>query len=207
MIELNKVQNIKIILENIETTGKITEIDNLGKIFTEIPKEHHCLPAEINKRGILSFVYNGKNYIMGGKFHCQNPHKVVFTPETDIEEEKREEVRVETPAIPVELSFKSGLFHTETIRGEILDLSVKGASIETFCALKKDITYSLSCDLPYRHKKLSFSSKCILKNIRRYRTAFINGVEFTQIDPSSLDNLRKYISHIRGLSKKDALNP
>jgi len=207
MIDLSEVENLKIVVENLEIEGEITEVDNLGKIFIKVPESSHCVTGEINKKGIIIFFYKEKKYIIGGKVHCQSPHKIIFTPETDIEEEKRKDIRVETPAIPVEISFKAGFFHKGNLRGEILDLSSIGASIETLKPLEKNITYSISSIFPYKHKKLSFSAKCVLKNLREYRRSFINGVEFVEIDPYSLENLKKYLAYLRGTTKKDALNP
>jgi len=204
MIDLSKVGNLKIFVGNLKIDGKIAEIDNVGKIFIKVPAGSHCVTGEINKKGIIIFFYEGKKYIVGGKVHCQSPYKIMFIPETDIEEEKRKDIRVETPAIPVEISFKAGLFHKGNIRGEILDLSSTGASIETLKPLEKNITYSISCIFPYKHKKLPFSAKCVLKNLREYRNSFINGVEFVQIDPSFFENLIKYLGI--GTIKKDVLN-
>lgn len=207
MIDLNKVENLKIVVENLEIDGEITEVDNLGKIFIKVPVTSHCVSGEINKKGFIIFFYEGKKYVVGGKVHCQSPHKIIFIPETDIEEERRKDIRVETPAIPVEISFKAGFFHKGNIKGEILDLSSTGASIQTFKPLEENITYSISCNFPYKHKKLPFSAKCVLKNLREYRNSFINGVEFTEIDPVSFENLKKYLKHLRGISIKDVLNP
>ncbi len=207
MIDLSKVKDLKILVENLEIEGKITEIGDLGKIFIEIPVNSHSFIGEINKKGVITFFYGGKKYVVGGRIHCQSPYKIIFTPETNIEEEKRRDIRVETPAIPVEISFKAGLFHKGNIRGEILDLSSTGASIQTFKPLEKDITYSISCNFPYKHKKLPFSAKCVLKNLREYRNSFINGVEFVEIDSYSIENLKKYLGNLRGTTKKDALNP
>ena len=207
MIDLSEVKDVKIFVGNLEIEGEITEVDNLGKIFIKVPPTSHCITGEINKKGVITFFYGGKKYVVGGRIHCQSPYKIIFTPETDIEEEKRRDIRVETPAIPVEISFKAGLFHKGNIRGEILDLSSTGASIQTFKPLEKDITYSISCDFPYKHKKLPFSAKCVLKNLREYRNSFINGVEFVEIDPVSFENLKKYLEHLRGTSIKDVLNP
>jgi len=207
MIDLSKVENLKIFVENLEISGKITEVDNRGKTFIKVSADSHCVTGEINKKGVIIFFYKEKKYIIGGKVHCQSPYKIIFTPETDIEEEKRKDIRVETPAIPVEISFKAGLFHKGNIRGEILNLSSTGASIETLKPLEKDITYSISCIFPYKHKKLPFSAKCVLKSLREYRNSYINGVEFSEIDPFSFENLKKYIGHLKKTTIKDFLNP
>jgi len=207
MIELSNVENLKIFVENLEISGKITEVDNRGKIFIKIPVSSHSFIGEISKKGVIIFLYEGKKYIVGGKIHSQSPYKIIFTPETDIEEEKRKDIRVETPAIPVEISFKAGFLHKGNIRGEILDLSSTGASIETLKPLEKDITYSISCIFPYKHKKLPFSAKCVLKSLREYRNSYINGVEFSEIDPFFFENLKKYLGHLKGTTTKDFLNP
>ena len=198
MIDLNKVENLKIFVEKLEIEGKIVDTENAGKIFIEIPVSSHSLIGRAEKRSFITFLYEGKKYIVGGRVYYQPPNKIIFTPETSIEEEKRKDIRVETPAIPVEISFKAGLFHKGNIKGEIFDLSLSGASILTLKPLKKDITYFISCIFPYKHKKLPFSAKCVLRNTREYRNSFINGVEFVEIELYFFENLKKYLRDLKG---------
>jgi len=197
MINLEKIQNIKIFLGNKQTIGKILEINKEKVFFIEIPKGYNYVPVELNKRGFISFEHERKNCIIGGMFYCQGPYKIIFVPETDIEEEKRNEVRFETRIIPAEIHFKSGYFHKKSIKGEILNICSKGAAIETLIPLEKNITCLISCSFPYKQKTFLFSANCIQKYSINHKNYYVNGVEFIQIDFLSGEVLKKFINNLQ----------
>jgi len=70
---------------------------------------------------------------------------------------------------------------------------MKGAKIETSEPLDSNINYDLETSFPYHHSKLDFKASFVIKNTGRYRNLFIYGIQFTDMDIISENNLKRYL--------------
>lgn len=194
-IKLEEVKNTFLYIDNSIIEGKIVEIEPGGrKVLFEFKPGSPTITSEMGKRGEVFFEYKGDKYFIAGKTFFQPPSKALIIAETDIEVERRKEIRKETPALPAIISHSSGLFkRKQIIKGAILNISMKGAKIECPEQLNKDINYDIETSFPYHHTKLDFKATFIIKTTRYYRNLFIHGIQFTEMDIISENNLKKYL--------------
>ena len=208
-MEISNIKNVKeveIVCDNLKIKATPVEIDTWGKIIFEVPEEHHYSTGEMGKRGEVFFQIGGKKYFISGRIFAQSPHRILMTPETDIEEDRRSEERFEVPSLPAKIKYKRGFFHHEEIRGTILELSLRGAKIETGRELKEDTLYELETFFPFRHKNLKFITKFRVKNSKPVRRLFVNGVLFEEPEYECRKNLEKYIKTLKHELGQDTLN-
>ncbi len=204
--ELKNVKKVKIFIDNKKIEGEIVEIDKWGKMIISVPSETKTIPVELGKRGEIFFEKDGKTHFISGKIFSQGIQRVVLLPETDVMDEKRKNERFETPFIPVKIKGKTGMFHIEEINGNILDISISGAKVETNSPLKENIIYDFETNFQIKHRAYPFFAKCKLKFTKKIRNVFINGLEFTEIEPFYYENLLKYIKFLKYELAKDTLN-
>ncbi len=199
-INIAEIKKAEIYIDNSVISGKITEIDKKqGKIYFELPVDSPFSIATMGKRAELFFEHEGKKYFIAGKIFFQPPSKVIMTPDTDAEIEKRADKRLEAPSLPATISYH-GVFHKKhMIKGTIINISLKGARIEADEVLSKDSSYELYTSFPFHHTCLQFHSFFVVRNHQPYRNIFINGVSFTDMDIESENNLKKYL--FRGQKK------
>ncbi|MBN1446206.1 MAG: PilZ domain-containing protein, partial [Candidatus Omnitrophica bacterium] len=140
------------------------------------------------------FEHTGNKYFISGKTFFQSHSTVLITPETDIDIDKRSELRLEVPSLPGTISHTSGVFHKKhTLKCTIINMSLKGARVETSEQLSIDIPYALEIFFPYHHTTINFLSSFLVKNFRHYRNIYIHGISFINMDPESEGNLKKYL--------------
>ena len=194
-IQVTDVKNAVLLVDNLSIEGKILNIDkNGGKITFELKPGSPFSTAEMGKKGEVLFEYTGHKYFISGKTFFQPPSRVLITPDTDAEIEKRSEKRIETPSIPGTISYTSGVFHKKhVIKCTVINLCMKGARVETLEPLGKDIAYDISIALPYHHATIDFYAPLLVKNCRHYRNIFNHGVSFPSLDDESVRNLKKYL--------------
>ncbi len=194
-IKLEEVKNVFLYIDNSIIEGKIAEIDPVGKkVVFEFKPGSPLITADMGKRGEVFFEYKGTRYFVAGKTFFQPPSRAMITAETDIEVERRKYVRAETPALPATVSCTSGIFKKRhIIKSTILNISVKGAKIETSEQLERDTHYDIETSFPYHHSKLDFKASFVIKNTGRYRNLFIYGIQFVEMDMISENNLKMYL--------------
>jgi len=204
--DLKKIKNILIFVDNEKIKGEIFEIDKWGKMIISVPPETKTIPVEIGKRGEIFFQEEGKNFLVSGKIYSQGIERMVFIPETDIIQERRKDERYEISLIPVKLTAKTGIFHKEELLGSITNISISGIKVETNVPLKENIIYNIETTFYIRRKPFQFFAKAKLKHKEKIRNVYLNGLNFVDIDPISLENLKKYIKYLKHEMMKDALN-
>ncbi|MCM8777249.1 MAG: PilZ domain-containing protein [Candidatus Omnitrophica bacterium] len=194
-IKLEEVKNVFLYIDNSIIEGKIVEIDpSVKKVVFEFKPGSPLITADMGKRGEVFFEYKGNRYFVAGKTFFQPPSRAMITVETNIEIERRKDVRAETPALPATVSYKSGIFKKKHIvKSTILNISMKGAKIETSEQLEREISYDIETSFPYHHSKLDFIASFIIKNTGRYRNLFIYGIQFVEMDMISENNLKRYL--------------
>ncbi|MCX8082618.1 MAG: PilZ domain-containing protein [bacterium] len=194
-IRLEEVKNAFLYIDNSIIEGKIADIDlPKRKIIFEFNPDSPLITAEMGKRGEIFFEYKGSKYFIAGKTFFQPPSRAMVTAETNIEVERRRELRFETPALPATIFYTAGMFRKRhIIKGTILNISTKGARIETSEQLEQDISYDVETSFPYRHSKLDFKASFIIKNTGKYRNLYIYGIQFTNMDIVSESNLKRYL--------------
>jgi len=179
-IKAAETKNAELYIDNTTITGKILEIDRKGDV---------CF--ELNKGS--PFSTSDKKYFIAGRIFFQPPSKVIIKPDTDAEIEKRDAKRSETPSLPATILYH-GIFHKRyTIRGTVINISMKGARVETAEQLKDDISYTIIITLPFHHTSFEFQAPFIVRNHQHYRNIFINGISFTDMDIESENRLKKYL--------------
>jgi len=194
-IKLEEVKNAFLYIGNSVIEGRIIELSpGVNKILFEFKPGSPFITADMGKRGELFFEYKGTRYFVAGKTFFQPPSRVMIAVETDIETERRKDIRAETPALPASISYTSGFFKKKhIIKSTILNISIKGARIETSEPLDSNINYDLETSFPYHHSKLDFKASFVIKNTGRYRNLFIYGIQFTDMDIISENNLKRYL--------------
>ena len=192
-IDLNTAENLCLFIGNRKIEGKVVEIDRSGKIFFEINEGTITSAMEIGKHINISFDMDGKKCFIAGKMFFQPPRKILITPETDVEREKRDEARKETPALPATVICKHKLFRHEEIKAVINDLSIKGARIESPKPLKKDVIYTIDTSFPYHHQQLSFAASFQVRHSYVIHNTSCYGITFLEMDIISEGNLKKYL--------------
>lgn len=192
-IDLNSATNVNLFIDSQKIEGSIVEIDKTGKIFFELKEGVVTAALEIGKNVIISFNSSGKKCFVSGKMFFQPPHRIVITPETDVEEEKRADIRKEMPSLPAKIICQHKFFHHEEIKTAITDLSIKGARIETSKPLKEKAVYTLDTLFPYHHQQLSFTASFQIKSCKMVHTSFSYGIYFLEMDILSENNLKKYL--------------
>ncbi|MCM8771898.1 MAG: PilZ domain-containing protein [Candidatus Omnitrophica bacterium] len=204
--ELKNIKKVIIFIENEKIEGELIEINKWGKMIISVPPRTKIIPVELGKRGEVFFEKDNKKYFVSGKIFSQGVERVVVLPETDILNERRKNERLETDFIPVKLVGKISLFHKEEINGNILNISLSGAKVETSMPLKEGVFYDFQTTFFIKKKPYSFSAKCKLKFMKKIRNLYLNGVEFIEIDPLSFEILNKYIKELKHELGKDTLN-
>jgi len=204
--DLKKIKNILIFIDNEKIKGEIIEIDKWGKMIISVPPETKTIPVEIGKRGEIFFQEGVKNFLISGKIYSQGIERMVFIPETDIIQERRKDERYEISLIPVKLTAKTGIFHKEELLGSITNISISGIKVETNVPLKENIIYNIETTFYIRRKPFPFFAKAKLKHKEKIRNVYLNGLNFVDIDPISLENLKSYIKYLKHEMMKDALN-
>lgn len=194
-IKVDEVKNAALYIDNTTIEGKILEIDKNGrKIFFELKPGSPFSTAEMGKRAELLFEQGTNKYFIAGKIFFQPPSKVIITPETDAEIDKRTETRHETRSLPATISYMHGVFRKKhTIKSTIINLSMKGARLEADEPLNNDLSYEIQIMFPFHHASLEFRASFIVKNCHHYRNIFIHGIVFTDMDMESESNLKKYL--------------
>ncbi len=191
-----ETRNAALYIDNTTIEGRISEVEKNGqKICFELKPGSPFSTAEMGKRAELFFDQGNNRYFISGKIFFQPPSKVIITPETDAEIDKRKSVRKETPALPASISnTHTGVFHKKhIIKGSIIDISMKGARIETSEPLNSDASYNIETAFPFHHASLEFAASFIAKNCLRYHNIFIQGIVFADMDINSENNLKKYL--------------
>ncbi|MCM8804382.1 MAG: PilZ domain-containing protein [Candidatus Omnitrophica bacterium] len=204
--DLKKIKKVSIFVDNEKINGEIIEIDKWGKMIISVPSEVKTIPVELGKRGEIFFEEEDKKFFISGKIFSQGIERMVFLPETDILTEKRKDERYEVPFLPAKLKTKTGILHKEEITGNIINISLSGAKIETQIPLKENFIYDFETTFYIRHKPYPFYAKVKLKHIKKVRNIFLNGINFIDIDYIYLENLKKYIKELKHELKKDSLN-
>lgn len=190
-----EIKNAALYIDNTTIEGNIVEIDRDGrKIYFELKPGSPFSTAEMGKRAELFFEQGNNRYFVAGKTFFQPPSKVIITPETNAEIDKRTERRRETRSLPATISHTSGVFHKKhLIKSTVINLSMKGARVETSEPLTNDIAYEIEISFPFHHTSLEFSAPFTVKNCSHYRNIFIHGIVFTDINPEAGNNLKKYL--------------
>ncbi len=192
-IKAAETKNAELYIDNTTITGKILEIDRKGDVCFELNKGSPFSTSEMGKRAELFFEQENKKYFIAGRIFFQPPSKVIIKPDTDAEIEKRDAKRSETPSLPATILYH-GIFHKRyTIRGTVINISMKGARVETAEQLKDDISYTIIITLPFHHTSFEFQAPFIVRNHQHYRNIFINGISFTDMDIESENRLKKYL--------------
>ncbi|MCX7917133.1 MAG: PilZ domain-containing protein [bacterium] len=204
--DLKEIKKVKIFIDNEKIMGEIIDVDNWGKMIISVPQMTKTVPVELGKRGEIFFEKDGIEFFISGKIFSQGIERIFFIPETDILKEKRKNERYETPFVKCILTKEAGKFHKEIISGNVLNISLSGAKIETNLPLNENSAYIIKIDFTIRNKIYPFSARCKLKYIKKMRTVFLNGVEFIEFDYLSLENLKKYLLFLERKFEKDALN-
>ncbi|HOK56543.1 MAG TPA: PilZ domain-containing protein [bacterium] len=204
--DVREIKKVKIFIDNEKIDGEIIDIDKWGKMIISVPHRTKTIPVELGKRGEIFFEKNGLEFFISGKIFSQGIERMLFLPETDILTEKRKKERFETPFIKCILTKIPYKFHKEVIIGNIIDISFSGTKVETPIALNINFFYELKTDFIINRKSYSFSVKCKPKYINKKRNIFFCGLEFTEMDYFSLENLKKYIKELAHQLKRDALN-
>jgi len=194
-IKLAEVKDAVLYIDNIVIEGKICDIDKKeGRISFELKPGSPLSTAEMGKKAEVFFECEGHKYFISGKTFFQPPSRVLITTDTDIDIDKRKEKRIETPALPATISCTQGVFHKKhVIKSTIINLSMKGAKVETSEPLNRDIQYEIETHFPYHHSSIEFRSSIIVKHCLHYRNIFINGIVFININVDSENNLKKYL--------------
>lgn len=194
-IKLEEIRNAFLYIDNAIIEGKIVEITPPGrKIIFEFKPGSPFIIADMGKRGELFFEYRGTKYFIAGKTFFQPPSRAMITAETDIESERRKDIRIETPALPANISYTAGLLRKKRIiKSTILNICMKGARIETSEPLEKNINYDIETHFPYRRSQLDFKASFIVKNAGKYRDLYVYGIQFTEMDIISENNLKRYM--------------
>ncbi|MFN4228019.1 MAG: PilZ domain-containing protein [Candidatus Ratteibacteria bacterium] len=203
---LKEIKKVVVFIDNEKINGEIIDVDKWGKMIISVPQIKKTIPVELGKRGEIFFDKNGIEYFISGKIFSQGTERMVFLPETDILTEKRRKERFETPFIKCDLIRFSGRFRKETIKGNIINISLSGAKIETNVPLIENSIYELRSNFVIGHKNYFFSAKCKTIYSKKLRNVFLIGLEFIEIDYFSQENLNIYIKHLLNQLKKDALN-
>jgi hypothetical protein len=195
-VEINvaEVKKATLYVDNIRIEGKILNVEKNGRIFFELRSGLPISISEMGKRGEVFFEHNGNKYFISGKTFFQPPSMVIINSETNPEIEKRNEVRIEVSSLPATISYEHGMFHKKhLIKSTIINLSMKGARLETDEPLNKNLLFEIDVSLPFHHTALEFHSSFIVRNNQHYRNIFIHGVTFDNIDIGSENNLKKYL--------------
>ncbi|MDD3726148.1 MAG: PilZ domain-containing protein [Candidatus Ratteibacteria bacterium] len=194
-IKLEEVKNAFLYIDNSIIEGKITEIDHTEKkVLFEFNPDSPTITAEMGKRGEVFFEYKGNRYFVSGKVFFQPPLKALIVVESNIEIERRQYFRKETPALPAIVSYTSGVFKKRRdIKATVLNICEKGARIEISEPLDKNTHYDIETSFPYHHTKIDFKASFSIKNFRQYRNIFIYGIYFSEMDITSETNLKKYL--------------
>ncbi len=194
-IKVAEARNAALYIDNTTIEGRIAEIDNNGgKIYFELAVGSPFSTAEMGKRAELFFEQGNNRYFIAGKIFFQPPSRVIITPETDAEIDKRAEKRNETPSLPATISYVHGVFHKKhMVKATVMNLCLKGARVETSEALATDMAYEIEIFFPFHHASLEFRASFAVKNCSHYRNIFIHGISFTDIGPESGAHLKKYL--------------
>jgi hypothetical protein len=194
-IKLTEVKKAVLYLDNVSVQGQILNVDkNDGKVTFELKPDSPISAAEMGKKGEVFFEYTGNKYFISGKTFFQSHSTVLITPETGIDIDKRTELRLEVPSLPGTISYTSGVFHKKhTIKCTVINMSLKGARLETSESLSNEMTYAIEISFPYHHTTINFLASFMVKNCRHYRNIYIHGASFINMDSESEDNLKKYL--------------
>ncbi|HNS33157.1 MAG TPA: PilZ domain-containing protein [bacterium] len=192
-IDLTSITNAKLLIDNRTVEGRIIEIDRLGKIFFELREGNLTSAMEIGKKVNIVFDISGKSHFIAGKMFFQPPQKIIITPETDVQEEKRGNPRMSAPSLPATVTSQHRFFHHDEIKVLITDMSMKGARIESTKPMKEQVLYNLATHFPYHHQQLPFSSSFHIKNCRSIHNVISYGILFFDMDIESEQNLKKYL--------------
>jgi hypothetical protein len=192
-LEITNIESIDLFISNKTISGKILEISKTGEIICEVTDAHLISASEISKEVTLHFTVSGKKYFVIGKMFLQYPHRIIVKPERDISEEKRQEERVETPSLSAKIIYVHKFLRQKQIKAVIINMSLKGARIQTSQRLNLSALYNIETYFPYLHQKLPFKATFCIKNHFETSKMFSYGIFFTNLDISSENNLKRYL--------------
>ncbi len=150
----------------------------------------------MGKKATVFCSVKGKRLFITGKAFFQTPSRVLLRPETELQPDRREELRYETPALAASISGEKCFFRQERFNSTILEISLHGANIETRHLLKKKTVYYMETAFPYHHETLEFSSSIAPAETRKKHDLYIHRVVFTYTDIVPQSNLARYIKSL-----------
>ena len=195
-IDLKQVKEFVIRVENLEQKARLINIGDEGELIFEIPPGSQIV-GTLNKRGEVSFQLKGMDYSFSGNVFSPEPQKIVVIKQTEIAPDKRREDRVEAQVLPAKIK-EQGRFLEKSMEAYIMDMSKKGAKIETEYLLIKDKEYSIETNLG----KKPFSAIFQIKNIKQREKTYIYGVMFKAMTTEDEKNLDRYLMEINNRNNK-----
>lgn len=194
-INITQIISAALYIDNTTIEGKILDFGKKGeRIVFELLPNASFFTSETGKRAELFFEQEGRKYFIAGKVFFQPPSRVIITPETDTQIERRSEKRLETQSLLAVVSYTHGVFHKKHVmKGTIISMSIKGVRVETRELLSNDMSYEINTSLPFHHVFLEFNASFVVRNSMHYRNTFISGAMFTGMNIESENNLKKYL--------------
>lgn len=186
------LKNERLLIDSHIIKGKIVDIYKTGEIIYILEPDSVFHTSGMEQHGTLFFEAMGESCFVFGKIFFQPPEKVVILPMGPTGINKREESRIDTPALPAEISTRHG-FINYTTRGTILNMCLKGAAILTPKELKNRVVYMLKTLFPFHNQSLPFTCLFIKQHCMGKHNMFMAGISFIDMEEPSKSNLIKYL--------------
>ncbi|MBN1445515.1 MAG: PilZ domain-containing protein [Candidatus Omnitrophica bacterium] len=186
------LKNERLLIDCHIIKGKITDIYKTGEIIYILEPDSVFHTSGMEQHGTLFFDAMGESCFVFGKIFFQPPEKIVLIPKGPTGINKRGETRIETPALPAEISAHHGLMNFKT-RGTILNLSLKGAAVLTPKELKGSVVYLLKTFFPFHDQSLRFTCPFVKQHCTGKQNMFLAGISFIDMEEPSGNNLVKYL--------------
>ena len=195
-IDITKVNEFTLRIENKIYKVKLVDTLKGGEFVFEI-LEGILNKSALNVKGEVKFNFEGKQYSFEGHVYYLNPKKVVISKTTSIVTNERTEARTEVSVLPCTIIEKRHAFLLENekvIKGNILDLSRKGAKIEVKEPLKDSKKYVLETKLGRKE----FSAVFQIRSSKMKEKNYIYGILFEEMSQASEKAINRYIDELEG---------
>jgi hypothetical protein len=200
-MDLLKVRDFEVLVENILYEVTLTEIGSTGELIFA-PKHKLDRGNYLSTECRVSFHWNEKNFNFKGEFFMPVVGRIIIVPKSEVLEDIRSQVRVKIDELPCTISKKGFLEHT-VMHGVIMDLSERGALIRTDQVLELGTVYQLDAQFG----RAKFQTMFLIRKEKQEEDLRYYGVLFEETTEENTTLLKMYLkmaaAEVLGVERAD----
>ena len=205
-MDFNNIREFTILIDNKQYEANLLRIDKEGELILNLVDEYEQDGSALGLKGQILFRLEDTEYFFNANLFVLTSHQMIVQKQSEIHQNRKSSSRKQVPQLIAIIS-KKGIFQQE-INASVINLSKKGANIETNHPLSKRTSYFIKFQLekkylPFviamRQEEIYFSCMFEVRNIQQRGIGFCYGIIFEKI---SLENSRLLDTYLHFLSEK-----